>query len=117
MAYAHGRKVIHRDLKPANIMLGPFGETYVIDWGLTKRLERPGARAGPGAEPSIATVGEAERTPTAVGSGPGTLGYMSPEQLRGDPALVGPASDIFSLGATLYCLLTGHRPFTGPADR
>ncbi len=114
VAYAHRRRVIHRDLKPSNIMLGPFGETYVIDWGLTKRQERPGGAGREAeAEPSIATEGEVDHTPTALGSGPGTLGYMPPEQLRGDPSHVGPASDIFSLGATLYSLLTGHRPFTG----
>ena len=119
VAYAHQRKVIHRDIKPGNIMLGPFGETFVIDWGLTKRHDGPSgpareADAGLGPEPSLGTAADPDETPSdALGRGPGTLGYMPPEQLRSDPALVGPESDIFSLGATLYCLLTGHRPFTG----
>ena len=115
VAYAHRRKVIHRDLKPANIMLGPFGETFVIDWGLITRYEpAKGDDREPTGEPGFRPGAEADLPPNVAVSGPGTLGYMPPEQILGDPAGVGPASDIFSLGATLYCLLTGHRPFSGP---
>src|SRR5579863_523187 len=97
VAYAHSRGVIHRDLKPDNIMLGAFGETLVVDWGLAKSVTK-------------ADVNDAARTvpvPTI-----GTPAYMSPEQAAGRTAELGPLSDVYSLGATLYCILTGQPPFT-----
>jgi WD40 repeat protein/tRNA A-37 threonylcarbamoyl transferase component Bud32 len=109
VAYAHSRGVLHRDLKPGNVMLGQFGETLVVDWGL--------ARAG-AAEPDGRAAGEAPLVPqsaaaaTVAGQVVGTPGYMSPEQATGRLDLLGPASDVYSLGATLYCLLTGQPPFT-----
>jgi serine/threonine-protein kinase len=108
MAYAHSRGVIHRDLKPANILLGDYGETLVIDWGVAKRLAPSGegdGNATPGAGPPGADGGE-----TAAGEVLGTPAYMSPEQAAGRGPEVGPASDIYSLGATLYTLLTNRAP-------
>jgi serine/threonine protein kinase len=113
VAYAHSRNVIHRDLKPANIMLGPFGETLVLDWGLAKRIgdvDTEAAAFAPSPSPDFHT-GFSETLP---GQAKGTLGYMSPEQARGDLDQLGPSSDIYSLGATLYYVLTGLSPFSGP---
>ena len=113
IAYAHSRHVLHRDLKPGNIMLGKYGETLVVDWGLAKALDRP----DPGTllderplSPSSAS-GTAETLPGHV---IGTPAYMSPEQAAGRIDLLGPPSDVYSLGATLYHLLTGKAPFQDP---
>jgi tetratricopeptide (TPR) repeat protein len=100
VAYAHDRGVVHRDLKPANIMLGLYGETLVVDWGL----------ATPSRNAEVASQ------PSAPSSPIGTPAYMSPEQAAGTMDRVGPACDVYSLGATLYCLLTGRAPFEGEAD-
>jgi eukaryotic-like serine/threonine-protein kinase len=109
VSYAHSRGVIHRDLKPDNIMLGPFGETLVLDWGLAKPL---GASAEPGSpEPPITPSPSSGSSDTEPGKLLGTLRYMSPEQAAAEPAEVGPASDVYSLGATLYQILTGMPPF------
>jgi len=107
--YAHSRGVIHRDVKPANIILGKHGETLVVDWGLAKSVGRADPSAG---EQTIApsSGGSSETLP---GSALGTPAYMSPEQARGDLDRLGPRSDVYSLGATLYCLLTGKPPFEG----
>ena len=110
--YAHHRGVLHRDLKPGNIMLGKYGETLVVDWGLAKLLSRPEtdvqASEGPVAPPSASGSGA-----TQMGSMIGTPAYMSPEQAAGRIDLLGPASDVYSLGATLYYLLTNRAPFDG----
>ncbi len=95
VAYAHRRNVTHRDLKPTNILVGSFGEVQVIDWGL-------------------ATAGEAPEGGLRV---LGTPGYMSPEQARGNEQEHTTASDVFSLGATLYVLLTSRVPFPGDYRR
>ena len=112
--YAHSRGVIHRDLKPGNIMLGEYGETLVVDWGLAKRIGRTDivavhGESGEGAdfEPGASVGGE-----TQPGTTIGTPSYMSPEQACGALEELGPASDVYSLGATLYELLTGAFPFT-----
>ena len=109
IAYAHSRKVIHRDIKPANILLGPFGETLVIDWGLAKPVDDVGEITV--AETTIRPTASGESHPTRDGSVMGTVRYMSPEQAVGDLPRVGPSSDIFLLGATLYELLTGGPPY------
>jgi tetratricopeptide (TPR) repeat protein len=113
VAFAHSRGVIHRDLKPNNIMLGPFGETLVLDWGLAKRLGAPGEGTSEIASPLPPSPFD-DPSATLPGQTRGTLGFMSPEQARGDIERVGPASDIYSLGATLYFMLTGDSPFGGP---
>jgi WD40 repeat protein len=112
VAYAHSRGVLHRDLKPSNILLGNYGETLVVDWGLAK----------PTAEAAVGYAPNPESLPPAAGSDLtqegeiiGTPAYMSPEQATARWDAVGPASDIYSLGATLYVLLAGQPPFApGP---
>jgi serine/threonine protein kinase/tetratricopeptide (TPR) repeat protein len=116
VAYAHSRGVLHRDLKPDNIMLGPFGETLVVDWGLAKLMGRV-PEGLPGEERPLEPAAAAGAAPTHAGDKMGTRGYMSPEQAAGQLDRLGPASDVYSLGATLYCLLTGTSPAVGPDDQ
>ncbi len=101
--------MIHRDIKPANIIVGKHGETLVVDWGLAKSVGRADPTVG---EQTIApsSSGSSETLP---GSALGTPAYMSPEQARGDLNRLGPRSDVYSLGATLYCLLTASRRSRG----
>jgi serine/threonine protein kinase len=103
VAFAHAHGVIHRDLKPENVMVGPFGEVLVMDWGVAKLLEEtaappPAAMAGAPAD-------------TAAGTVLGTPAYMAPEQAAGRADAVGPAADVYALGAILHFLLTGRAPF------
>jgi serine/threonine-protein kinase len=113
ISYAHSRGVLHRDLKPGNVMLGSYGETLVVDWGLAKPIDKL-----EGVEKSIegllkpASLSPA--TATLAGSALGTPQYMSPEQAAGRLNELGPATDVYSLGATLYCLLTGKAPVDDP---
>lgn len=110
--YAHSRGIVHRDLKPENIMLGPYGETLVVDWGLGRQMER---QAGDLDEPAVSgDLGPANPSverPTMMGSVVGTPQFMSPEQASGRLDLIRAASDVYSLGATLYALLTDQPPF------
>jgi eukaryotic-like serine/threonine-protein kinase len=112
MAYAHGRGILHRDLKPANVMLGPYGETLVVDWGLAKVAGRPDGEPSP-ADASLELLRAGAGASTEPGSWLGTPAYMSPEQAAGRIDQIGPASDVYSLGATLYNLLTGKTAFDG----
>ena len=112
MAYAHSRGVLHRDLKPANILLAKYGETLVVDWGLAKVAGQTDRLGVPSEDLPQAISSASNSTATRFGSVVGTPAYMSPEQAAGRIDLLGPASDIYSLGATLYCLLTGVAPFT-----
>src|SRR5262249_44771647 len=106
--YAHSRGVLHRDIKPGNVIVGQHGETLVVDWGLAKATGEADAGSGERTlRPSLGS-GSAETQP---GSALGTPSYMSPEQAEGRLDLLGPRSDVYSLGATLYCLLTGRPPF------
>ena len=113
--YAHDRGVLHRDLKPGNIMLGKYGETLVVDWGLAKAVGRAEPRERPDAydEPTLRPAAASGSAETLAGTTLGTPAYMSPEQAAGRLDLLGPASDVYSLGATLYCLLTGRAPVEG----
>jgi serine/threonine protein kinase len=120
VAYAHSRGVLHRDLKPHNVVVGEFGETVVLDWGLAKE-RRPNGSApvpaeGVGLSPDQPRIGD---TPidqrgmqTPASAAVGTFQYMSPEQAKG---FTDERSDIFSLGAILYELLTGRPPYTEEA--
>lgn len=111
LEYAHSRGVIHRDLKPANIMLGKYGETLVVDWGLAKQVDVEEARPTT-AESLLVPSSGSGSSATRFGSALGTPQFMSPEQAAGQLDQVGPASDIYGLGATFYQLLTGHPPQT-----
>lgn len=111
IAYAHNRGIVHRDIKPQNIMLGRFHETLVVDWGLAVPVQRD-ERAKASGEKTIMPKMGTESGSTSGGTA-GTLGYMSPEQFQDADAPLGPASDIYSLGATLYHLLTGSAPHQG----
>ena len=111
IAYAHSQRVIHRDLKPGNVLIGDYGETVVIDWGLAKDLDADdafdsGTRAPRPKRPTDSGNG----TLTVAGSVMGTPAYMSPEQARGEA--VDPRADVFALGAMLYHLLAGVPPYT-----
>lgn len=107
--YAHSRGVLHRDLKPGNIMLGRYGETLVVDWGLARTGVRPASEPSP-EEPTYIPLCSDVSSETRMGSVVGTLAYMSPEQAEGRLDLLGPPADVYGLGATLYCLLTGRQP-------
>ena len=108
--YAHTRGVIHRDIKPANVIVGKHGETLVVDWGLAKPIGRAHP-ASDAAERTLVPSSASGSAETLPGSAMGTPAYMSPEQARGDLDRLGPGSDVYALGATLYCLLTGRPPF------
>jgi serine/threonine protein kinase len=110
IAYAHSRGILHRDLKPQNIMLGQYGETLVVDWGLAKAFSRNEKEHESGEDTLAPTVAE-DVEGTRPGQAMGTPAYMSPEQAAGQWERVGPATDIYGLGATLYALLTGRPPF------
>jgi serine/threonine-protein kinase len=111
VAYAHSKGVIHRDLKPANVMLGEFGETLVVDWGLAKPVGPAEAETAGGAASGSRDGGATDGT--ELGQAIGTPAYMSPEQAAGRLDELGPAADVFSLGATLYAVLTGRPPYQG----
>jgi WD40 repeat protein/tRNA A-37 threonylcarbamoyl transferase component Bud32 len=125
MAYAHDHDVIHRDLKPANVMVGRFGETYVMDWGLAKILGRPErevAKPDVDSAQTIMTSTRKEETDeshasaltTLDGDVIGTPAYMAPEQAQGRVGDVGPLADVYSVGALLYHALAGHAPYLEP---
>jgi serine/threonine protein kinase len=107
--YAHARGIIHRDLKPQNVMLGKYGETLVLDWGLTKSLDH-GSRTEDSDETTLRPGSGSGSEPTIYGNAIGSPRYMSPEQAAGKLDQIGFATDIFGLGATLYHLLSGAPP-------
>ena len=110
VAYAHSRGILHRDLKPANVMLGPYGETLVVDWGLARPVARSEGDRSLGED---TLTPRPDHQPGATRGVVGSPAYMSPEQAGGLHSQVGPASDVYGLGATLYALLTGEPPFAG----
>jgi WD40 repeat protein len=101
LAYAHGQGIMHRDLKPANVLVGPFGETVVIDWGLAKHVDEP--------DEHIAAIPVTNNYETTLGVVVGTPAYMPPEQATGRP--VDRRADVYSLGAMLYHLVAGRSPY------
>ena len=118
IAYAHSRGVLHRDLKPGNIMLGKYGETLVVDWGLAKagvkrQVAAENADDGTASESLLRPATGSGSSDTLPGSALGTPAYMSPEQAAGRLDQLGPQSDVYSLGATLYHVLTGAPPVKG----
>lgn len=114
ISYAHSRGIIHRDLKPANIMLGRYGETLVVDWGLAKNVTVQEETSDPDAGSLIQPQSGSGSAPTQFGSAVGTPQYMSPEQATGRLDRMSPLTDVYGLGATLYFVLTGQPP--QPAD-
>ncbi len=125
MSYAHSKGVIHRDLKPGNVMVGRFGEVYVMDWGLARVLGRPDHR-NVRIQPAEMTQtfnlamhdkgSQASDAPllTMDGDVVGTPAYMSPEQANGDIEKMGPHSDVYSAGAMIYQLLARQLPYLPP---
>lgn len=111
IAYAHSRGIVHRDIKPHNVLLGRYGETLVIDWGLA----RPFKRESRFKVQSEKTLVIGEETPQTLSHRSGTLAYMSPQQHAG--LLPAPSDDIYSLGATLYKVLCGHSPVDSYRDQ
>jgi tRNA A-37 threonylcarbamoyl transferase component Bud32 len=109
IAYVHNRGIVHRDIKPANVMLGKFGESIVVDWGLAIPVSRD-ERFRSSGELTLMPLGGSQISSSSAG-GAGTLAYMSPEQASNLAPT--PASDIYSLGATLYKILCGEPAFVG----
>jgi len=114
VAFAHAHGVIHRDLKPQNIMIGLFGEVLVLDWGVAKILGKRNMIVSVEADPPLAPRNFAD---TSHGTIIGTRDYMSPEQARGEIDKLDERSDVYSLGAVLYFLLTNRAPQSASLSR
>jgi len=112
MAYAHERGIVHRDLKPANVLVGEYGETVVVDWGLAKDLASTDDDGDAGNDASLDDGGD--ELATVAGSVLGTPHYMPPEQAAGQA--VDARADVYSLGAILYQLMTGRTPYVASED-
>ena len=121
MSFAHSRGVIHRDLKPSNIMVGEYGQVYVMDWGIARLMPqrvsgRPNAANDDETTDSMKAVVTVSRSENTDIDSPGTIvgtpRYMAPEQVQGQHERTDHRADIFALGGTLYHMLTGHAPYT-----
>ena len=128
MSYAHSRGVIHRDLKPANVMVGAFGEVYVMDWGLARIQGQEDSAAGELAPAELSDVVQSDRQDlrdqlpdssilTLEGSIMGTPAFMPPEQARGEIDEMDERSDVYAVGAMLYELLSGYKPYVTAEGR
>ncbi|MCH2106229.1 MAG: bifunctional serine/threonine-protein kinase/formylglycine-generating enzyme family protein [Planctomycetes bacterium] len=128
MSYAHSRGVIHRDLKPANVMVGAFGEVYVMDWGLARIQGQEDSAAGELAPAEMSEVVRSDRQDlrdelpdssilTVEGSIMGTPAFMPPEQARGEIDEMDERSDVYAVGAMLYELLSGYKPYVTAEGR
>lgn len=130
MSYAHSKKVLHRDLKPANVMVGKFGEVYVMDWGLARvlgRADKHDLRLQSAPPTSFSAVKTDRREAhggdpdspivTMDGDIVGTPSFMPPEQARGELDQLGPHSDVYAIGAMLYTLVAGTMPYVPSGAR
>ena len=115
IGFAHSRGVIHRDIKPSNVMVGDFGQTLVLDWGVAKVLDRPDT-IDPELE-SVSTGRSESDDSTMVGLITGTPSYMAPEQAAGKTDLLDQRSDVYALGALLYEILVYRPPFRKKTHR
>jgi serine/threonine-protein kinase len=111
LEYAHSHRVIHRDIKPENILVGPYGEVLLMDWGLAKVWRKDGTADEPVSEGSVAG-GERTSSMTGAGQLEGTIAFMSPEQIRKDPE-IDYRTDIYSLGVVLFEILARRTPAVG----
>ncbi len=108
LSFAHSRGVIHRDVKPSNIMVGHYGQVYIMDWGVARLLP---LSEDTGGDRRVAVSAMAELDPP--GSIIGSPAYMAPEQVQGVHEEIDARTDVFALGATLYQILTGQPPYCG----
>jgi serine/threonine-protein kinase len=115
VSFAHSRNVIHRDLKPTNVMISDFGQVYVLDWGIARLRAGQAEHSGPRVQVRDDSDGRSELD--APGSLVGTACYMAPEQLQGMHDRLDERTDVFSLGATLYQILTGQPPLSAEIVR
>ncbi|HPM41300.1 MAG TPA: protein kinase, partial [bacterium] len=115
VGYAHSKGIIHRDLKPSNVVLGEFGETIVLDWGLAKRLTDPETHDSASDVQPVAAEETGDGFKTIVGAKLGTPPYMAPEQIDRTLGQVDSKSDVYALGVILYLILTGEKPYSGTA--
>lgn len=109
--YAHSHRVIHRDIKPENILVGPFGETLLLDWGLAKVWHPDGTSDEPERRPNQ-TSNKINTSMTDLDNLQGTIAYMSPEQIKRDP-MIDFRTDLYSIGVILYEILAGELPSPG----
>lgn len=118
IAFAHSRGVIHRDLKPDNVMIGEFGQTLVMDWGIAKVTAAPQNAEKSDSEATVTKLPKTrnDSDPTIDGTIMGTPAYMAPEQARGRVEEIDLHTDIYALGAVLYFMLTGSAPYTGEVE-
>jgi eukaryotic-like serine/threonine-protein kinase len=110
LGYAHSHGVAHRDIKPENILVGPYGEVLLLDWGLAKVWNKDGSTTDLASNDPGIEISDSDKSMTGHGKLQGTLCYMSPEQIRRDPD-ISFSTDIYSLGSVLYEVLTGQTPF------